>query len=116
MNYESKKTPEIHLAPENKPIKDVPKRPEEKPVMVYDLSTDDLMEYAATRLLAIPFDEKTFKTDDIYMKSYLVNFIKGTIAYATLGFRDIGFPVQEFINRNRENAEKALIRKRILRR
>jgi hypothetical protein len=115
MNYESKQTPEIYLAPTVKPIKDIPKRPEEQPVMVYDLSKDNLMEYAATRLLAIPFDEKTFKTDDIYMKSYLASFIKGVIAYATLGFRDIGFPVNEFIEKQRTAAEKALIRKRILR-
>ena len=115
MNYESDKVPEIRIAPTTKPIKDVPKRPEEKPVMVYDLSKDNLIEYAATRLLAIPFDEKTFKTDDIYMKSYLASFIKGVIAYATLGFRDIGFPVSEFIEKNQQATEKALIRKRILR-
>jgi hypothetical protein len=114
MDFEKKSGPEILMASNVKPIKDVPKRPEEKPAMIHELSTDELMEYAAMRLLVIPFDEKAYRKDDVYRNSYNVSFIKGMIAYAMLGFRDIGFPVEAFIQENAEKASSYLVRKRIL--
>jgi hypothetical protein len=116
MDYEKNSGPEIHISPENKPIKDVPKRPETKRPSMIEMSNDELMEFAAERLIGLPatFDEKLYRTDNAYKNSFDIEFMYGVWAYSMLGFRDIKFPIEKFLEQYGKSLNRVQVRKRIL--
>ncbi|MFA5307596.1 MAG: hypothetical protein WC365_09165 [Candidatus Babeliales bacterium] len=116
MDFENTTTPEIRMAPTVKPIKDVPKRPETKRKSMCDMSKDELMEFAAERLIGLmaTFDEKLYRTDTAYKNTFDIEFMYGVAAYAMLGFRDVGFPVSQFLEQYGKSLQRVQIKKRIL--
>ena len=114
MNYESKSTPEILIAPKNKPIQPPPARPEEKPAQLCDMTKDELIEYAANRLIGLPIDWNQYRKDTAYKTAVDKKVIEGIAAYAMLGLRDIGFPINAFLEDNQKKLEALQIKKRIL--
>jgi hypothetical protein len=116
MDFENTVTPEIRMAPTVKPIKDVPKRPETKRKSMCNMSKDELMEFAAQRLIGLMsvFDEKLYRTDTAYKNALDIEFMYGVAAYAMLGFRDVKFPVEAFLEKYGKAIQSVQIKKRIL--
>jgi len=116
MDFENTSTPEIRMAPTVKPIKDVPKRPETKRKPMCKMSKDELMEFSAERLIGLmaTFDEKIYKTDTAYKNQFDIEFMYGVAAYAMLGYRDVGFPVEEFLEKYGSAIKNAQIKQKIL--
>ena len=116
MDFENTTTPEIRMAPTVKTIKDVPKRPETKRKSMCKMSKDELMEFAAERLIGLmaTFDEKIYRTDTAYKNTFDIEFMYGVAAYAMLGYRDIGFPVEEFLEKYGNAIKSVQIKQKIL--
>ena len=116
MDFKKNTSPEILIAPTVKPMHDIPKRPEAKRKSMIEMSTDELMEFAAERLIGLPatFDEKLYRTDNAYKNSFDIEFMYGVWAYSMLGFRDIGFPVNKFLDQYGKSLNRVQVRKRIL--
>ena len=116
MDFESTSSPEIRMAPTTKPIKDIPKRPETKRKPMCEMTKDELIEFSAARLIGLmaTFDEKLYRTDNAYKNTFDIEFMYGVAAYSMLGFRDVGFPVSQFLEEYGKSLKKVQIRKRIL--
>jgi hypothetical protein len=99
-----------------KPVKDVPKRPEVKNPSLVEMSKDELIEFAAQRLIGLmaTFDANLYKKDTAYQNSFNVQIMWGLAAYSLLGFRDIGFPVSEFLEEYKKSLDRVQVKKRIL--
>ena len=115
MDFQKKSTPEILISPKNKPIKDVPKRPEEKIPSFMEMSKDELIEYVAVHLLGIPVDPEAYKKDTVYQAKINLMFFKGMIAYVFLGFRDLGFPIEQYMEANKQRLKDIQSKAKILR-
>lgn len=105
-----------YIANPTKGVKDVPKRPEaEKPTLL-NMSKDELMEFAAARLIGLmaTFDENLYKKDNAYQNTFNIQFMWGMAAYAMLGFRDVGFPISKFLEEYGKSIERVQVKKRIL--
>jgi hypothetical protein len=116
MDYKKNNGPEILIAPTVKPMHDIPKRPETVRKPMFQMSKDELIEYAAERLIGLmaTFDEKLYRTDNAYKNEFDIQFMFGVSAYAMLGFKDIGFPVEEFLKKYSKSLTRVQVRKRIL--
>ena len=116
MDYDRNEAPEIRIAPTEKSIKDVPKRTEAKRESLVNMTKDELMEFAAQNTIGLmsTFNKHLFKTDNAYEKEFLIYFMYGQVAYNMLGFRDIKFPVEEFLDSYHKKLSQFTIRKTIL--
>jgi len=107
---------EFNMNNTTKPIKDIVKRPEPKKISLVKMTQDELMEFAAERLIGMmaTFDEHLYRSDTAYKNSFDVQFMWGMAAYAMLGFRDIKFPIEKFLEEYGKSLNRVQVRKRIM--
>jgi hypothetical protein len=99
-----------------KDIKNLPKRPEAKKPVLIEMTKDELMSFAAERLIGMmaTFDGNLYKSDTAYHNEFNIQFMWGVSAYSMLGFYDVGFPITKFLEEYGKSLKKVQIRKRIL--
>lgn len=99
-----------------KDIKNFQKRPEAKKPVLTEMNKDELMSFAAERLIGMmaTFDANLYKSDTAYHNEFNIQFMWGVSAYSMLGFRDIKFPVELFLEEYGKSLKKVQVRKKIL--
>jgi hypothetical protein len=105
-----------YIANPTKGVKDIPKRPDAQKPTLMNMTKDELMEFAAARLIGLmaTFDENLYKKDNAYQNTFNIQFMWGVAAYAMLGFRDVGFPIDKFLEEYGKSIERVNVKKRIL--
>jgi hypothetical protein len=99
-----------------KDIKNLPKRPEVKRPVLTEMTKDELMNFAAERLIGMmaTFDANLYRSDTAYHNEFNIQFMWGVSAYSMLGLRDIQFPIELFLEEYGKSLNKVKVRKRIL--
>jgi len=99
-----------------KDIKNFQKRPEAKRPTLVEMTKDELIEFAAQRLVGMmaTFDGNLYKSDTAYHNEFNIQFMWGMSAYAMLGLRDIKFPVELFLGEYGKSLQKVKIRQKIV--
>ena len=105
-----------YIVDPKKDIKNFQKRPEAKKPVLTEMSKDELIEFAAQRLIGMmaTFDANLYKSDTAYHNEFNIQYMWGMSAYAMLGFKDIGFPISQFLEEYGKSLQKVVIRQKIV--